>query len=586
MKRLISILLLLMILTTPIFVMADTKSYSIDKLVENVVINENGDIEIHEEFTYSFKGDFNGVYRDLLKNGASSFTLLEVLEKDSKGKVTPITKSNSSQNSTYELSEDSSAWKIKLFSKSSNEVKTFIFRYIIHGAAIKTENSGELYWNFYSVENNNTIGNVELNLSLKNTDFNMDLFKYWSYIDGKDFTTSYDSKGLHIKCKDLTSLLGIRILFQPEYLKIPLTVKQEGNSNPERYNNYNNSINYNSQYNGRLKGKGDSSFMLFFAIATISIGGLFYYLYQNNKKFQEELSLYRAQEVHFYQEIYTTPPSDLPPALVNFLVYQSSLSPSLISSTLFYLGKRGYYTIEKRLYKKSGFFKSVEEEDLAFKRNYQLVMPESSHLQFFMSWLSLYENNGTFTLKDIEDYVSNRNGALAFKDQFSKWENIIRQEVNGLGFYTNLHGRQVLTNVYYNEQQKWLAYKKYLLNNINISSSDTVLENYDDALIYGQALEIGSDQLEILSKKLNSYSNYDDVLYHHNLYNHNTRHLYPFFFMNLHMWDNINNNINENSGISDSGSSNGFTGGDGANFGGTSDGGGFSGGGGGDSGAF
>jgi hypothetical protein len=311
-----------------------------------------------------------------------------------------------------------------------------------------------------------------------------------------------------------------------------------------------------------------------------------YFLYQHHKKFQEELALYRAKGSNLRQEIYTSPPSDLPPALVNFLVYERNLSASLIPATLFYLTKRGYYTLEKRTYEKSRFFKDVQEADLAFLRNHQQVMPESPHLQFFINWFYLYENNGCFTLKDIEESVNDRSGALAFKYQFSKWETIVRQEASDLGFHTNICGRQVLTNEYYDEQRKWLAYKEYLLSQLNSSIIDMTPNNIDDALIYAQALEIGSEQLENLSLKLNNCTSYDEGSNNHILYNHNTYHLYPFFFMNQHLWDNINDNVNQNSGSSDSDSSNSFTGGDGNNFGGSSDGGGFSGGGGGDSGAF
>lgn len=585
MRKLLSIIILFITLAIPVVAKADTKSYSIDKLVENVVINELGDIEIHEELTYSFNGDFNGIYRNLLKNGADNFTLLEVTVVDSHGNVTHMPQGGSSENNTYELSEDSSAWKIKLFNKSSNEVKSYIFRYIIHGAAVKTETSGELYWSFYRVENSNNVRNVVLNVALKNTDFNMDKLKYWSYVDGKDFTNSYDSKGLHIKGKELTGQLGIRVLFQPEYLNVPITGNSENRSKVENYSNYNDNNNFTKQYAITNKSDKQGVFVfVFILIITAIVGTLIYHFYQENKKFQDELNDYRSQNIHFNQEICTSPPSDLPPALVHLLVYDKYLSIVMIPSTLFYLSKRGYYTLEKRDFNKTGLFKSTQEEDLAFIRNYLLPMPESPHLQFFINWLSKYEYEGCFTLKSIEKQVSNMKGALDFKNQFSEWENILSKEGSTLGFYTIIHGKQVLTNRYYDEQLKWLAFKRFLVSHMDNISDSTVIENLDDSLIYAQTLKIGSDKLKSFSNKLNNYSSYDGDIYNHNLYNQNMYQYYPFFFMNMHMWDDINNHINQNSS-SDSGTS-GFTGGDGGSFGGFSDGGGFSGGGGGDSGAF
>ena len=71
MKKLIFFLTLLFSLTIPIAVSADNKYYSIDKLLINAEIQNNGDVLVNDEFTYSFNGDFNGIYLNLNLNGSN-----------------------------------------------------------------------------------------------------------------------------------------------------------------------------------------------------------------------------------------------------------------------------------------------------------------------------------------------------------------------------------------------------------------------------------------------------------------------------------------------------------------------------------
>ena len=149
--------------------------------------------------------------------------------------------------------------------------------------------------------------------------------------------------------------------------------------------------------------------------------------------------------------------------MANFLYHEKYISKYAIPSTLFYLCQKGYYTLEKRKYLKSGFLREDEVEDLCFVRNTRVFSPASSHLKYFIKWFSCYEENGRFTLKSIEEEVGARAGALEFKECFSEWENLIKDEAEELNFYTIIDGRKVLNNKTYNERLRWLAYRQYLL---------------------------------------------------------------------------------------------------------------------------
>lgn len=574
MKKLISIILLFMIFIIPVRVKADTKSYDIDKLVEKAVIAENGDIYVEEELSYNFKGDFNGVYRSLLKKGAEGYTITEVLIRDKDDKVIPVEQSGSSNNNTYEITDTGSEFKIKLLSKSSNESKTFIIRYIIHGAVVKTDASGELYWSFYTVENGVPIKDFQLHISLKNADFDANITKHWAYVDGRDLKDSYDNKGIHISGKDLTGVLGVRVVFQTDYLQMPIVNMGSKEIPLKQSENYN----FHGSVNPFQENRQDAAIGGFLVVGAVILAFVIIaYIIKANERYQAAVKAYRAQAEPFDVDMLTTPPDDLPPALVELLINEKYISTTAISATLYYLSSKGYYSLDKGNYEKTRLFSREEKEDLLFKRNHEKMMPKFPHLQYFIDWMSNYEEKGVFSLRIIEEDVGTSRGAAYFRDKLSSWENIIKQEAVNLSFYTTIENRQILNNKYYNEQLKWLAYKRYLLGHIQNNQDLKPISNVDEALIYASVLGIGTGGLENLLERVKDQEHDEHHSYYYNSY-------MPFFIANYYLWNGINDNMYRDNDSNSNGG--GFTGGDGGGFGGFSDGGGFSGGGGGDSGAF
>ncbi|NLP29351.1 MAG: DUF2207 domain-containing protein [Clostridia bacterium] len=541
MKKFLVVLLFLSIFLSPSPVeAASTKTYSIENLVINATISENGDVYVEEELSYYFKGNFNGIYRNFSKKGAKDITISAVLLEDHQGNISSLKENQGSNNNYYELDRSGSVTNVKIFSKSNNERKKFTIKYTIHGAVVKRENLGELNWAFYEVENNVAVNNFALNLSLKNGNFDMSIFKHWGYIDGKDLTDSYNEKGFQMKGKNLTGKLGVKVHFQPEYLNIPIT----------------------------KKGRGSATGLAILAVIFISILAIVNSMVKKNKKYKAAVEEYRSKYLHFNGDLVTMAPSEMPPALVNLLINENYISHSVLSATLYYLCHKGYYTLAEDSHSKFSLSKR-KKGDLVFRRNYQKSLPASEHLRNFIKWMSKYELNGQLSLKAIKNKVNTRSGALDFKRSYSNWENIIKREARELGFYVSIENRRILSNVYYDEKLKWLAYKKYLLTFVNNTSREEV-DRIDEVLIYASVLIANDNQLEKLVDRVNNS-------YHpRNRYNNNFfYYYYPFFMANHTMWDGINYDIDRVS-----------TSDDGSGFGGFSSGSSFTGGGGGGSGAF
>lgn|GEM_PF-1280234 len=578
MRKILLIILLLIVLINPIDVKAEDKSYTIDKLNISAKITEKGDVEVVEELTYNFHESYNGVYRNLAKDGSIGYKVGQVSIKGKNNNLISLPYANDPTNNTYQVIDSNENTQIKVFSKSTDEIKTLVFNYTILGAAKKYTDIGDLNWKFYKVENNMNIKDVTLNLSLKDSKFNSDKFKYWLYVDGGNFKTNYDANSITVTGNNLTTVLGIKVNFQPDFLKLPTSSGENMQSNSSNKNNYvdNNSntnsleknIQNNSSVNSNSNGNNSDYLGPVFFSALVAFILIFIYI-RSTKKFKKALEEYRSKYVFFKEDTLDTAPSDLPPALVNFLYNEKDVSNSAIPSTLFYLCKKGYYTFEKNNKK------SDHREDLCFIRTTNAISLSYYHLKHFINWFAQYEENRVFTLKSIQEKVSSRSEALAFKNQLFDWKCAIKEDTKSLNFYTTIEGKTVLSNVIYNERLKWLAYRKHLFNSFINNNNSICSLDINEALIYASALEIEELYSEGFSKKLSSdsyNSEYEDS------YNNSA------FLTNLYMWDTIDDTVKDNS--IDCSNSNNFGGGNDSGFGGSSGGGDCSGGGGGDSGAF
>lgn len=560
MKKIIFFFTLLFSLMIPINVSADNKYYSIDKLLINAEIQNNGDILVNDEFTYTFNGDFNGIYLNLNLNGSSGYSINNVTIEDNNGSYNLENKDDKSNNS-YEIINTDDKVQIKIYSKSSNEEKKFKIEYLINSAAKKYEDFSSLYWSFYTASIENPVNIVELNLKLNSTNFNANNLYYTVYGDGT-FNTETSADQIKITGENLTSDLGVDLRFQPDFLVIPPLDNQ-----PIKNNNSN--IMENNK-NGYLKKDSSdtilpilipSSFILLIAI-------IFYFTNKRSKRiFNEALNEYRANFVFINEDILPYPPSNTSPALVAYLYNKNKIDWPIVPSTLMYLANKGFYKLD------STISDGDELINVKFKRIKDSSKCEYSHLSLLMDWFEKYEDNDNeFSFESIKNKIKNSQKA-AKKFNNSYWDFINEVKLNGRShnYYINIKNKEVLNNESYDEYLKWSAYKRYLLSLIDNKNIDNIKES----IIYAPALGINYYDLNINPEDINQVSinrnNFDTTFY-------------SYYMTNLFLFNEIHNSANQNySNDTNFNNNMDFSS---NSFNDFSSGGGFSGGGGGDSGAF
>ncbi|MPQ44508.1 DUF2207 domain-containing protein [Clostridium tarantellae] len=543
-------LFLLVFFSIPIKAKGNEKSYTIENLLINATITKEGNLNVEESITYNFKGNFNGINRSLSLNGCNGYKIQD---------ISVIDNNNVTKDVKYEVNNDGNYENLKVYSKSENEKKTFKFKYTVLDNVKNYGDFGQLNWDFYDANGKISVDNVKLTLSLQNEKFDLNTLKYTAYVDDGGFQTSNTENSIILEGKNLTSLLALKVDFQPNFLTTAPINYDETNDNNYNANDKNNIDNDNKSSNEITEVIAG-----FVGLLGIIGGAIFFH----NKKTNEEIKSYRDNYTFFKEKILKTPPSNMSPALVNLLV-NKKLTIEAIPATLFYLCKLGYYDVNEVIYKNEN---NIEEKDLYFTRKKDIKEDESSK-GFFIHWFKLYEVDFKISLKHIEKIVASIEGSKEFKEKNTIWENILKEEANTLGFYTKIKSKKILTNEYENEKIKWLAYKAYLVACIK-GNSTLLKDDINRHLIYALALNVDELQDDSFINKLNDALNYDDS---ENIYGFN----FPYFLMyNMFIWNEINDNIvnNINSNNLNNSNSDNFSG-----FSGGSD---FSGGGGGGSDAF
>ena len=166
MKKILKITISILIMLTAIFILqnkVEAKSYYIENMNIEATILRNGDVEIEQTLEYAFSGEYNGIYITIPTQYQNKEKVISKIEDDNynveevklqsvklikNGEELPYTKVYSAQNGAtgvYTEEEKNNMYKLKVYSPSNSENKTFKVNYILKNLCVKHNDVGELY---------------------------------------------------------------------------------------------------------------------------------------------------------------------------------------------------------------------------------------------------------------------------------------------------------------------------------------------------------------------------------------------------------------------------------------------------------
>ena len=167
------------------------KSYHITHMDIQATILEDGSLAVHQEITYDFNGEYNGIYIDIpdtlnteeydkfrkqttaLKDSlynANGVTITDVSEikGDTKQEYTKVSSSSNGRRGVYTIETTNGIKRLKVYSPAHNTKKTFQIEFILKNLCVKHNDIGELYYNFIGGEWQTTIQNLNIDIHLPN----------------------------------------------------------------------------------------------------------------------------------------------------------------------------------------------------------------------------------------------------------------------------------------------------------------------------------------------------------------------------------------------------------------------------------
>ncbi len=230
MKKLIFSLVLFLIM--PVLVLASDVSYDIEDYYIDVTILENGDALVSEMFLVD--GSLNGYEMNLAYTSSNSIaSASDIMDITVSGlstnsisfdtfnsSFTPFSQvSYASIGDTYKytLNRQSNGVSIRMYNPLNNERYVFRLDYTIKDIVTMHSDFAEFYWNFFSGELADEIGNLHIRVSLPGKD-NTDYFRFWAHgpLSGEinDISSSTNSVvEAQIATLESYGVLDIRITF-------------------------------------------------------------------------------------------------------------------------------------------------------------------------------------------------------------------------------------------------------------------------------------------------------------------------------------------------------------------------------------
>jgi uncharacterized membrane protein len=191
-KKRIKILLICMSFISALFntnpsMATIAKEYCIDKCIIKAVIDNDGNIHVREALTYSFLGEFNGIFINIPISNANKIVLDKVSITDALGsKIGGILdkkgvyESNEGNSGTYRISYNDKTMNIKIFEPSYNELKTFSYEYTLYNVVSVYTDIAEFYWEMIGDGWTCSISNIEILIDIPEG-ASKDQLKVWAH---------------------------------------------------------------------------------------------------------------------------------------------------------------------------------------------------------------------------------------------------------------------------------------------------------------------------------------------------------------------------------------------------------------------
>lgn len=426
MKRRVAVsvifLIIFALLSTANVYCADDRSYYMSSFNINAQLDSKGNMDVLEEIAYEFDGSFRGVYRTLKTEGSDGIDDFEVY-KQQNGKLVEFQQNDSENENTYQLFDENDGIRLKIFSTSEDESKTFVIRYKVINAASKYSDIGELYWKFMGEDTDVRIENFGLKIMLPEG-ANRNQIRIFGHGPLSGISEIIDSRTVSLRIEKLLphNFVEARVLFPANLIndstKVVDKAALEGILEEEK--------GFADEANAR-RTRARAAVGFSFAYALFELLAIMFLYFKYDKE-------YKAQ---FNGEYFRELPGKYSPAVLSVLWNFGKVRPRDITATIMDLVRRKYLELNVLQREIRGLIKhKIENEYTFILKNDADFGALSEHEQYLLDWLITTIGDGKrVSLKEIEQSSKTLNGAETFKSDYDAWTEYVKIEAEKLSFF-------------------------------------------------------------------------------------------------------------------------------------------------------
>lgn len=163
------------------------QDYWVESIDMQVVLQENGNLQVEEELRYRFDGSYNGIYitipygvndskydqirkqTSLINDSFYNANNVQISKVKVAGKNYQLSNyASNGQSGIYTITNEGRTKKIKVYSPSINQTKVFNISYVLQDVAVKHKDIGEIYYNFIGGAWDRDIKKLNIDIRLPN----------------------------------------------------------------------------------------------------------------------------------------------------------------------------------------------------------------------------------------------------------------------------------------------------------------------------------------------------------------------------------------------------------------------------------
>jgi uncharacterized membrane protein len=397
------------------------KNYSIDSVIITSQLHPDGSMDVVEKRTYRFRGHFHWATYFLPIERTGGVVDFSVGEE---GKA--YFRSQEGNEGTYQYGETSESISAKWFFDAQNETRTFILSYKILDVVKAYQDGAVLYYKFVGTGWDKPTGQVEVTIQAPES-VSRDQIRAWAHgpLWGtieilEDGSVSAEARNLPAKTFwEIRAIYPLKLFSQiknvsPEQM-VP-TIFAEEKKWAEEAN-----IKREEWIKKLEVKKTRKKYGAWMVLAISGIGLL------------TVISLYnrygKKYKVPFPDILYSEFPSDIPPALLSYLLYRGQMGGQALVGTLLDLAQRGFLKIKEETKIKKGFFVTSQKRLYVLEFNRGFYLENKKDLHGFEEGLLSFIFDDLAEGKDTIDFKTLQKSRSQFIRWFKQW----KQEVENMG---------------------------------------------------------------------------------------------------------------------------------------------------------